>query len=112
MNSLVLYETFVSVVRRRIAPPRSAVRAPADVWAWVAMAMDSFVVSYEPGDASRSNGSDGHRCGWAPGACAVASEATRLLTSGEHQFPGVARRHSPHGADVRTRTTVRMASCG
>jgi hypothetical protein len=68
MNSEVLNETFVSVVRRRFAPPRSAVRVPADVWAWVAMAMDSFVDSYEPGDASRSNGSDDHRVGWGAGS--------------------------------------------
>src|SRR5215210_8592763 len=103
MNSLVLYETFVSVVRRRIAPPRSAVRAPADVWAWVAMAMDSFVVSYEPGDASRSHGSDDHR--WVERREPARSHLrrTRLLTSGEHQFPGVARGHSRRSAAVRER---------
>src|SRR5215218_7485291 len=50
MNSVVLYETFVSVVRRRAALPRSVLRAPVGAWASVAMVMPS------DGVVERSNG--------------------------------------------------------
>src|SRR5829696_1023228 len=114
MNSLVLYETFVSVVRRRIAPPRSAVRAPADVWAWVAMAMDSFVVSYEPGDAIPLERERRSPEGWSAGSlrgriCGDAPSHQRRTPVPRRGAPPITPRRQCPDSDDGTDGALRVA---
>src|SRR3712207_74575 len=85
MNSVVLYETFVSVVRRRLTPPRSVLRAPAAVWAWVAMVCCLLGFCGTRDRSARSRAGDrrdeGHR------SMRVAAGATRLLTAANAGCP-------------------------